>query len=57
MKAVSERLIGSWRLVSYQTLDGAGRRGEPYAAAVGRLTYDDRANRSGQVMRPYRARV
>jgi hypothetical protein len=57
MKAVSERLIGSWRLVSYQTLDGAGRRGEPYAAAVGRLTYDDRGNMSGQVMRPDRARV
>jgi hypothetical protein len=57
MRAVSERLIGSWRLVSYQTLDGAGRRGEPYAAAVGRLTYDDRGNMSGQVMRPDRARV
>jgi len=57
MKAVSERLIGAWRLVSYQTLDGAGRRGEPYAAAVGRLTYDDRGNMSGQVMRPDRARV
>ena len=57
MRALNERLIGSWRLVSYQTLDGAGRRGEPYAAAVGRLTYDDRGNMSGQVMRPDRARV
>jgi hypothetical protein len=57
MKAVTERLIGSWRLVSYTTVDGAGRQGKPYAAAVGRLTYDDRGNMSGQVMRPDRARV
>lgn len=57
MTAVTERLIGSWRLVSYETQDPAGRRGEPYAAAVGRLTYDTRGNMSGQVMRPDRARV
>jgi hypothetical protein len=57
MKAVSERLVGSWRLLSYETLDPAGRRGQPYAAAVGRLTYDDRGNMTGQVMRPDRARV
>ena len=57
MKAVIERLIGTWRLVSYETLDENGRRGEPYAAAIGRLTYDDRGNMSGQVMRPDRARV
>jgi hypothetical protein len=57
MKAISERLVGSWRLLSYETLDRAGRRGQPYAAAVGRLTYDDRGNMTGQVMRPDRARV
>ena len=57
MKAVSERLVGSWRLLSYETLDPTGRRGQPYAAAVGRLTYDDRGNMTGQVMRPDRARV
>jgi Lipocalin-like domain len=57
MKAVSERLVGSWRLASYETLDTAGRRGQPYADAVGRLTYDDRGNMAGQVMRPDRARV
>jgi hypothetical protein len=57
MKAVSERLVGSWRLLSYETVDPAGRRGRPYAAAVGRLTYDDRGNMAGQVMRPDRARV
>jgi hypothetical protein len=57
MKAVSERLIGSWRLVSYETVDRNGRRGEPYAAAVGRLTYDAAGKMTGQVMRPGRARV
>ena len=57
MKAVSTRLIGAWRLVSYETLDNKGRRGNPYAAAVGRLTYDEHGNMSGQVMRPDRARV
>lgn len=57
MKAVSERLIGSWRLVSYETRDPGGRLGQPYAEAVGRLTYDDRGNMSGQVMRPDRSRV
>ena len=57
MKAVAERLIGSWRLLSYEMVDPSGRRGQPYAAAVGRLTYDDRGNMSGQVMRPDRARV
>jgi len=57
MTAVSNRLIGSWRLVSYETHDPTGRCGEPYAAAVGRLTYDDRGKMSGQVMRPDRARV
>ena len=57
MNAVRARLVGSWRLVSYETRDPAGRRGEPYAAAVGRLTYDERGNMSGQVMRPDRAPV
>jgi hypothetical protein len=57
MKAVSERLVGSWRLLSYETADTAGRRGTPYEEAVGRLTYDDRGNMTGQVMRPDRARV
>ena len=57
MKSVRDRLIGSWRLVAYETRDPAGRKGVPYAAAVGRLTYDDHGNMSGQVMRPGRARV
>jgi len=57
MKEISDRLVGSWRLVSYETEDATGRRGQPYFAAVGRLTYDDHGNMSGQVMRPDRARV
>ena len=54
---VQKRLVGTWRLVSYETESPDGRRGQPYAAAVGRLEYDDRGNMSGQVMRPNRARV
>jgi len=54
---VSGEVVGNWRLVSYETIDGTGRRGTPYGAAVGRLTYDERGNMSGQVMRPNRARV
>ena len=51
------RLIGNWRLVSYETGESGGRRGKPYGDAVGRLSYDDRGNMSGQVMRPDRPRV
>jgi len=50
-------LLGNWRLLTYETVDGAGRRGAPYGEAVGRLTYDDRGNMSGQVMRPNRQPV
>ena len=52
-----DRLIGNWRLVSYETTETGGRRGKPYGDAVGRLSYDERGNMSGQVMRPDRARV
>lgn len=54
---MSERLVGSWRLVSYETDEQGGKRGTPYGDAVGRLEYDDHGNMSGQVMRPGRARV
>lgn len=54
---MKERLIGNWRLVSYETTETEGRRGKPYGEAVGRLSYDDRGNMSGQVMRPDRTRV
>ena len=54
---VAARLVGTWRLVSYETVDDAGQRGRPYGDAVGRLTYDALGNMSGQVMRPNRAPV
>ncbi|HET7695497.1 MAG TPA: lipocalin-like domain-containing protein [Vicinamibacterales bacterium] len=52
-----ERLIGSWRLVSYETKDAAGRTGRPYGNAVGRISYDANGNMTGQVMRPDRPAV
>jgi hypothetical protein len=54
---VNGRLEGSWRLVLYEAVDGDGRRTRPYGDAVGRLTYDERGNMTGQVMRPERSRV
>jgi hypothetical protein len=51
------QLIGTWRLVSYETIEPNGRRGRPYGEADGRLTYDAAGNMTGQVMRPDRARV
>jgi lipocalin-like protein len=54
---VQRRLLGSWRLVSYETTESGGRRGRPYGEAVGRLSYDTGGNMTGQVMRPNRARV
>ncbi|HWK09440.1 MAG TPA: lipocalin-like domain-containing protein [Vicinamibacterales bacterium] len=54
---MTNRLIGNWRLIAYETVDAVGRRARPYGDAVGRLTYDERGNMSGQVMRPNRARV
>jgi hypothetical protein len=56
-RAMKERLIGSWRLVSYETTDDSGRRGRPYGEAVGRISYDANGNMSGQVMRPDRPHV
>jgi len=54
---MKERLIGSWRLVSYDTTDASGRKGKPYGDAVGRISYDGNGNMAGQVMRPDRAGV
>jgi Lipocalin-like domain len=54
---MKDRLIGTWRLVSYETDDHGGKRDRPYGDAVGRLAYDEHGNMSGQVMRPGRARV
>jgi hypothetical protein len=54
---MTHRLIGSWRLVSYESSETSGRRGRPYGDAIGRLSYDENGNMSGQVMRPDRAKV
>lgn len=48
------RLVGTWRLVSYETDEQDGRRGKPFGSAVGRLQYDGSGNMAGQVMRPDR---
>lgn len=53
-RPMKERLLGSWRLVSYETEDATGRRGKPYGDAVGRISYDAQGNMAGQVMRPDR---
>jgi hypothetical protein len=55
--ALQARLVGTWRLILYETFDEAGRRNRPYGDAVGRLTYDAHGNMTGQVMRPNRAPV
>jgi hypothetical protein len=54
---VRSRLVGNWRLVSYETIEPGGRRGRPFGDAVGRLEYDAHGHMAGQVMRPKRARV
>ena len=54
---MKDRLIGNWRLVSYESSEMSGRRGRPYGDAVGRLSYDENGNMAGQVMRPDRAKV
>ena len=54
---MTNRLIGSWTLVSYHSIDPDGSIGKPYGEAVGRLTYDELGNMSGQVMRPGRKPV
>jgi hypothetical protein len=55
--ALAARLVGTWRLVSYETVDEGGRRTRPYGDAVGRLTYDRNGTMTAQVMRPNRAPV
>jgi Lipocalin-like domain len=54
---MKDRLIGTWELQSYETLEADGGRERPFGQAVGRLTYDASGNMTGQVMRPNRPRV
>jgi lipocalin-like protein len=48
------RLVGSWELVSYDSVEPDGSVRQPFGEAVGRLNYDSGGNMSGQVMRPDR---
>jgi hypothetical protein len=54
---VVTRLVGNWTLLSYITEHPDGSRGKPYGEAIGRLSYDERGNMAGQVMRPGRLEV
>jgi hypothetical protein len=52
-----ERLLGTWELVSYESIEPDGRTRRPFGEAVGRITYDAAGHMTGQVMRPERAPV
>ena len=54
---MTNRLVGSWTLESYDAIAPDGARSLPFGRAVGRLSYDADGNMSGQVMRPDRALV
>ena len=51
---MSHRLVGTWTLLSYDSIRADGSTGKPFGEAVGRLTYDELGHMSGQVMRPDR---
>jgi Lipocalin-like domain len=53
-QVIVERLLGTWELVSYQSLEPDGRTRRPFGEAIGRITYDTAGNMTGQVMRPGR---
>src|SRR4051794_41206969 len=47
-----QRLLGSWRLVSWQEYDAAGAMNYPLGPdAVGQLSYDEAGRMSAQLMR------
>jgi hypothetical protein len=52
-----ERLVGTWELVDFVSLEVDGSVIRPFGSAVGRLMYDAAGNMAGQVMRPGRAAV
>lgn len=57
MRVMQERLVGTWELVDFVSVEADGSVIRPFGAAVGRLTYDADGNMAGQVMRPGRAPV
>jgi hypothetical protein len=54
---IDERLLGTWELVSYESVEPDGRHRRPFGEAVGRITYDAAGNMTGQVMRPGRPKL
>lgn len=54
---IIERLLGTWELLSYESVEPDGRRRRPFGDAIGRITYDAAGNMAGQVMRPGRVPV
>ena len=48
-------LVGTWRLASYESRDGAGAVQYPFGqGAIGQLTYDASGNMSAMLMKPNR---
>ncbi|MEW6321978.1 MAG: lipocalin-like domain-containing protein [Acidobacteriota bacterium] len=47
---VRERLVGTWRLVTYQIIGEDGKPARPGAYDVGRITYDRSGQMSAQLM-------
>ncbi len=54
---MTNRLQGTWELVSYESVEPDGTTRRPFGDAVGRITYDGAGNMAGQVMRPGRPAV
>jgi catechol 2,3-dioxygenase-like lactoylglutathione lyase family enzyme len=52
----SADFVGAWRLVSFESRDGAGPPRFPFGEAVGQLLYDAHGNMSVIVMKPDRGR-
>jgi len=49
------KFAGTWRLVSYESRDSAGKVEYPWGRdAIGRLSYDARNNMSAMLMKPGR---
>jgi hypothetical protein len=54
MHVMKNRLIGTWALLSYESVSEDGTTRHPFGGAAGRLAYDEHGNMAGQVMRPGR---
>lgn len=52
-----ERLIGTWDLLSYESIEPDGALRRPFGDVAGRISYDAAGHMNGQVMRRDRAPV